>query len=152
MKIKDFDEFLKLGIVKKQTSEKSRGNFLIKESEKNYNYLLELIKKIKIDDLSANNYIKVCYDIIMSSIRAKMSFDGYKASGIRAHEAEVAYFEKIGFSEKDVLFLDKMRYYRNGILYYGTITSDEYAQEVIDFTKKIYSKLTSDIRLPISAI
>ncbi|MFA5485016.1 MAG: hypothetical protein WC260_02085 [Candidatus Pacearchaeota archaeon] len=141
MRSKNFDEFIRIGIVKKQTPDKSRGNFLIKESEKNFSYLLELIKKIKIDDISANNYVKICYDIIMGLIRAKMFFDGYKTSGFRAHEVEVTYFEKIGFPEKDVLFLDKMRYYRNGILYYGTIINEEYTQKVIDFTKKIYHTL-----------
>jgi hypothetical protein len=141
MSVKDFNEFLRNGIVKKQTPENSKGNFLIKESEKNYDYLLKLIKKMEVDDLSANSYVKTCYDIIMSLTRAKMSFEGYKASGFGAHEAEVAYFEKIGFSTNEVLFLDKMRFFRNGMLYYGTLLDKEYAEKVIKFTKEIYIKL-----------
>jgi len=145
--IKSFDECIKQGIVKKQSPDKSRAEFLIKESEQNYSFLLELLKKIGLDDKSANNVVKVCYDILMETTRAKMLLGGYNASGSGAHEAEVSYLRTLGFNEKDVQFADQLRYFRNGMLYYGTILDKEYAEQVIEFTKKTYAKLKTMIKV-----
>ena len=41
--LKDFEEFIKRGTVKKQSPDKFRAKFLIKESEKNYSFLLQLL-------------------------------------------------------------------------------------------------------------
>lgn len=144
--IKNFEEFIKRGIVKMQTPDKPRAEFLIKEAEKSYAYLLELIKKMGINDNNANDYIKTCYDILMELIRAKLLLNGYNASGFGAHEAEVSYMRALSFNEKDVQFADQMRYFRNGILYYGNRLDKEYAEKVVEFTKKIYLKLRSIIK------
>jgi len=143
--IKNFDEFIKENIVKKQYIDKSRAEFLIKESEKSYNSLLIIIEKIKVDDTNANMFIKSCYDILMEMIRAKMLLDEYNASGFRAHEAEVSYMRVLGFDEKDVQFSDQIRFFRNGMLYYGTQLDKVYAEKVLEFTKKIYLKLKNII-------
>jgi len=137
----DFEEFIKKGIVKKQSPNKFRAEFLIKESEKNYSFLLQLLDKFEITDGNANTIIKLCYDILMETIRAKMLLDGYNASGFEAHKAEVAYLKVLGFEEKDIKFADQMRYYRNGMLYYGTSLDKEYTEKVLEFTKRNYLKL-----------
>jgi hypothetical protein len=139
--MKSFDEFIKNGVVKKQSPDKSRAEYLINEAEKSYSFLLKKINKIGVDDESASDLIKTCYDIIMELIRAKMLLEGYNASGSGAHEAEVSYTQKLGFSQNDINFLDQLRYFRNGIVYYGTNVNKEYAEKVITFTKKIYKKL-----------
>jgi hypothetical protein len=139
--IKDFDEFIKSGIVKKQNPDSSRAEFLIKESENSYRFLMEIIDKIEIDDKNANDVIKGCYDIMMELIRAKMLMKGYNASGFGAHEAEVSYMRNLNFDEQDVQFADQIRYFRNGMLYYGTIMDSEYAKKVFDFLNKILGKL-----------
>ena len=139
--IKNFDEFIKDGIVKLQTPDKSRAEFLIKESEQNYIYLQELIDKMGVNNLNANDYIKKCYDILMEIVRAKMFLKGCNASGFKAHEAEVSYMRLLGFKESEVQFVDQMRFFRNGMLYYGTILDKEYAEKVISFTKVAYKKL-----------
>jgi len=72
--------------------------------------------------------------------------EGYLASGQGAHEAEVSYLIVLGFPEKDVKFADQMRYFRNGILYYGTSLDAEYAEKVVGFTKKIYPKLREMVK------
>jgi hypothetical protein len=94
-----------------------------------------------VHDNNANDYLKKCYDILMGLIRAKMLLEGYNASGICAHEAEVSYMRNLNLSENEVQFANQMRYFRNGILYYGTILDKEYAEKVIEFTKKNYPKL-----------
>ena len=77
----------------------------------------------------------------MGIIRAKMLLKGYNASGFGAHEAEVSYLRNLDFKETDVQFLDQIRFFRNGMLYYGTILEEEYAEKVLSFLRKIYPKL-----------
>ncbi len=139
--IRQFKEFLDEGIVKRQKPDKSRAEFLVKESEQNYKFLLSLIEKIGNNDENANNIVKICYDIIMELIRAKMISEGFNASGAGAHEAEVSYLRVLGLNERDIQFADQIRYFRNGMLYYGTILDREYAEKVLDFTKKIQKKI-----------
>ena len=144
--IKSFEEFVKEGIVKRQSPDKSRAEFLIKESEQNYQYIFELIKKMGINEINSNDYIKKCYDVFMELIRAKMLLDGYNASGYKAHEAEVSYLRILGFNENEVQFINQIRFFRNGMLYYGTILDKEYAEKVINFTKEKYEKIKKLIR------
>lgn len=139
--IRKFEEFVKENIVKKQSIDKSRAEFLIRESENSYNNLLEKIQKITLTESNANDFIKSCYDTIMELIRAKMILQGYNASGFGAHEAEVSFMRILSFEEKDVQFADQMRFFRNGIVYYGTKLDKEYTEKVIEFTKRIYFKL-----------
>src|SRR3990167_4482660 len=139
--IRKFEEFVKERVVKKQSIDKSRAEFLFKESENSYNYLLEKIRLMKISDINANDFVKSCYDILMELISAKMLLNGYNASGVGWHEAEVSYLRILGFVEKEVQFADQIRFFRNGMLYYGTILDKDYAEKVIEFTKKIYSEL-----------
>ncbi len=141
--LKEFDEFLVIGTVKKQASDKSRAKFLIREAELSFEGLNERIEKISINNKNANSIIKDCYDIFMELVRAKMLLDGYNASGQGAHEAEVSYMKKLNFNNNDIQFANQLRYFRNGMIYYGTILDEEYAKKVVEFLKKIYPKLKS---------
>ena len=145
--IKHFEEFIKENIVKKQSPDKSRAGFLIKESERSYNTLLKMLDKIEMTDENANMFVKSCYDILMELIRAQMLLKGYNASGFGAHEAEVAYMRDLGFTEYDVQFAEQLRFFRNGMLYYGTLLDRAYAEKVIEFTKKKYFQLKEKIKL-----
>ena len=144
--IKKFEEFIGENIVKKQGIDSSRAEFLVKEAENSYNNLLEMMQKIKLNDSNANVFVKSCYDILMELIRAKMLLEGYNASGFGAHEAEVSYMRVLGFDEKDAQFAGQMRFFRNGMLYYGTILDKVYAEKVIEFTKKAYPKLKEMVK------
>lgn len=143
--IRHFEEFLKEKIVKKQLPDKSRADFLIKESEMSYNLLNKKVKLLGISNQTANDLIKSCYDIIMEIIRAKMLIEGYNATGQGAHEAEVSYLRILGFNETEVQFADQLRFFRNGMLYYGTSLDKEYTENVIQFTQDIYIKLKKSI-------
>ena len=144
--IREFDDFIKENIVKKQSIDKSRAEFLIKESENSYNNLLEMMQKIKLNDANANAFVKTCYDILMELIRARMLLEGYNASGFGAHEAEVSYMRILGFDEREVQFADQIRFFRNGMLYYGTQLDRTYAEKVIEFTKRLYPKLKEMVK------
>ena len=144
--IRNFEEFIKENIVKKQSVDSSRAEFLIKESNNAYNNLLDMTSKLGLKDDNANTFIKLCYDIIMEMIRAKMLLEGYNSSGFNAHEAEVSYLRVLGFEEKEVQFVNQLRYFRNGMVYYGKILDSEYAQKVIYFVERIYPKLKKVIQ------
>ena len=139
--LKPFEDFINEGIVKRVKADKERAKSLIKESERKMNSLNEQLEKIGVKDENANDYIEYCYDTIMYLIRAKLFSEGYIASGQGAHEAEISYLKILGFAEKDILFADQMRYFRNGILYYGTFLDKEYAEKIIEFAKYICPKL-----------
>jgi hypothetical protein len=141
MSVKLFEEYLEDGIAKTQSPDFSRAKSLQKEAEQSKQILEQFINKIGIDDDNANYIIKNSYDIIMELVRAKMLKEGFNTSGKGAHEAEVSYLIKMGLKEKDVEFADSLRYFRNGILYYGKSFDTEYAQKVLDFVEKVYSSL-----------
>lgn len=137
--MKPFKEFLELGIVKKQTPNKQRVLSLIKEAEEKKLFLEMLLKDITPEKMNANFIVDYCYDILMELIRAKMFLMGLNPGN--SHEAEVSYLRELGFPEANVLFMDEIRYYRNGTKYYGTILDKEYANAVLEFMNKIYPKL-----------
>lgn len=136
-----FEMFVKKGIVKKQAVDKSRANDLIEEAMKSYEVLTKFVNKLGIEDISANHVIKNSYDVLMEFIRAKMFLEGFNSSGYGAHEAEVSYLRRLNFSEKEVLFANQLRYYRNSINYYGKKFDKDYAEKVFKFLSKIIGKL-----------
>ena len=138
---KEFEYYIKKGIIRKSGQDKPRAEFLIKESEVSLEGLKERIKIIWINDKNANSIIKDCYDIMLELIRAKLLLEGYSSSGSYAHEAEISYLKKLGFSESEISFLNELRYFRNSVTYYGKILDKEYAEKVLQFLNKIYPKL-----------
>ena len=99
-----------------------------------------------VNDNNANSIVKDCYDIIMELVRAKLLLTGYSSAGQFAHEAEVSYLKKLGFSDNEVSFLNDLRYFRNSVVYYGKILGIEYADQVVKFTRKIYPKLKESLK------
>ncbi|MBI3190086.1 hypothetical protein HYZ41_00105 [archaeon] len=141
MPLKTFDEYLDEGTVRKQSPDKLRTKSLISESANSYKILLSFVEKMNLDDNNANHIIKNVYDIIMELIRAKMLSDGFSTTGKGAHEAEVSYLVKLGFSKRDVEFANYLRWFRNGIMYYGKKFDKIYAKKVLEFLKRIYPML-----------
>lgn len=141
MTLKSFEEFLKTGIIKKITPNKERAKSLIAEAERKMKSMREQLEKIGIKDTNANDYVEYSYNIIMYLIRAKLYFEGYSSAGQNAHEAEVSYLRILKFKENQIQFFDQIRYFRNGMLYYGTMLDEEYAKKVLNFLNEIYPKL-----------
>ncbi|MBT3405346.1 hypothetical protein HN832_00335 [archaeon] len=139
--MKDFDDFLKRGVVKKQSVNEPRAKDLVSEAERKLSSMNRVIKKIGIDDANANDIIENCCDIILSLIRSKMFLKGFSASGSGAHEAEVSFLKKLEFNEQQIEFINSLRYFRNGILYYGKRFDKEYAKKVVKFLKQVKVKL-----------
>ena len=132
--MKEFREFLNKGIIKKQTANKSRANDLIEESERKEKSLKEILNKIGLSNNNSNDILEYCYDILIGLIRAKLYLDGFKSSGEGSHEAEISYLKEIGFSETQAKVMDELRYFRNGIKYYGKRFDSEYAKKILKFS------------------
>lgn len=139
--IKDFEDYLNKGIAKKCKPDQVRAKDIVEEAERDLLFFKQIRQKILLDDANANNFITQAYNIMIEFVRARMLVDGYKASGPAAHEAEVSYMLKLGFSEADAEIMDRTRYSRNGIFYYGRRFDSEYAKKVLSFLDKIYPKL-----------
>ena len=139
MTIKRFSEYLASGIVKKRTPDLERAESLRMEAKKKKEFIELVISKIPEKQLSPNFIVDSSYDILIEMIRAKMLIDGYNTDN--SHEAEVSYLEKLGFSEVDIRLMDELRYYRNGIKYYGKVMDLEYAQKMLEFMEKMSGKL-----------
>ena len=61
--------------------------------------------------------------------------------------SEASYMRNLGFSENDVLFMNQLRYFRNGMKYYGKILDKFYAEKVFGFMKKILPKLYNLLKI-----
>jgi hypothetical protein len=139
--VKSFEEYLRDGTARRVSIDVQRAGSLRLESRRKQALLTRTIKAMGIDDENANDYIEDCYNIIMYLIRAHMYEHGYASQGHGAHEAEVSYARSIGFNEKDLRTLDELRYFRNGILYYGKRFDKEYAEKIITYAEHIAKKI-----------
>jgi len=144
--IKDFEYYIEKGVIRKKSPDKLRSKDLIKNAEKSYKFLMEVIDKIGLNDSNINNIITNSYDIIIELIRAKIILDGFSASGFGAHEAEISYLKKLHFPEEEINFANQLRYFRNSITYYGKELDKEYAEKVLNFLKKMYKNLEKLIK------
>ena len=135
-RVPTFEECLQKGSLISITPDKQRSQYLYLQAKRKRELLEENIKKIGITTENANDYIEYCYNILMIFIRAHMFEQGYKTQGQGSHEAEVSFAKRIGFRETELDFLNQLRYFRNGILYYGQEFDTTYAKKVISFTKQ----------------
>jgi hypothetical protein len=136
--LKNFNEFVKEGNVRKQSPDMERAKSLIKESKGKFEFYEKLKRQIGFDELNSNYVVETCYDIIIEIIRAKILSLGYKTD---SHEAEVSYLRKLNFSEREVLFMNQLRYFRNGIKYYGKIFEKDYSEKIDKFLYSCLKKL-----------
>ena len=136
---KNFEEFKKKGIVKKQKPDLERAKSLISEAEVKKSFFDKVVRQFSFKETDPNFIVETCYDILIELVRAKLFVDGFNSSN--SHEAEVAYMKNLGFEESEIIFMNSLRYFRNGIKYYGKIFDKEYALKVYNFMKKIYLKL-----------
>jgi hypothetical protein len=139
--LRSFKEFLKEGVVKKSTPDFLRVKSLVEEAARRKEFVHRLIGKMGVSDEDANYFVENAYDALIGLLRAKLLSVGLVASGKGAHEAEVAYMRELKFSEADVRFMNSLRYFRNGILYYGERFDAEYAKKVLGFLEKVYPRL-----------
>jgi hypothetical protein len=125
--LKRFEEFAKDGIVKKQTPDIERAKSLIQESKEKLEFYEKLKSSLGFEELSPNYIIETCYDILIELLRAQILSQGFKTE---SHEVEVSYMRNLRFPESEILFMNQLRYFRNGIKYYGKIFDIDYSRKV----------------------
>ena len=145
--MKDFEYFLKKGIVKKTSKNKARAKSLVEESNRKFGQFEKYLKKMGVNEENANDIVEDCHDVLLGLIRAKILLSGFNASGFRAHEAEISFLSNLNFTEQEIDLIQKLRYFRNGIMYYGKKFDKESAKKIIIFTKKIFQKLKKILNL-----
>jgi len=144
--LRKFEEFVRTGIVNKRSPDFNRARSLVNEAENRKRFLDEMVEKMGITDKNANYFIENSYDILIELIRAKMLLDGFHASGKGAHEAEVSYTRLIGLNETETRFINDLRFFRNGILYYGKDFDSNYAKKVLKFVNNIFPVLRKSLK------
>lgn len=111
--LRKFEEFVKEGIIVKRTADINRAKSLIEEGKRRKIFLKEMCEKISVSDKNANYFIENAYDILIELVRAKLLLDGFKSSGVSAHEAEVSYLRNLDFIESNIRFMNELRYVKN---------------------------------------
>jgi hypothetical protein len=133
--MKAFREFLAQGMIKEREKDEARARNLIKSAEKRKSVME---KYLPLNEETTVQIIEESYDVIREMLEAKLCKEGYKSYN---HEAVIAYLSELGFSQEEVLFVDRLREIRHGTKYYGKNVSIEYAQKVRNFLERIYEKL-----------
>lgn len=141
MPLRTFEEYVNSKIITKKSPDLLRAKSLIDEAKQRKIYVDSVLNKIGVHNENANYVIESCYDIIMEVIRSKLMINGYFSMGEAAHEAEISYLRNLKFREEDIRFLNDLRFFRNGILYYGKKFDKDYAEKVVKFMNENYDKL-----------
>lgn len=131
-----FDNYLRKGIVRRRIVDKSRARDLAEEACRKSKSMELVLRKIGLSDENANDIVEYCYDILINLVRSKMLLAGFSCAGLGAHEAEISYLRKLGFSDNEVRVANQLRYFRNGIMYYGKRFDCEYARKIVGFLEK----------------
>lgn len=139
--MKSFENYIKKGIVKRRSPNKNRAENLLLEANRKLRQIERNIKRVGIDDENANDVIEACYDVLVGLIRSKMVMEGFGSSGHGAHEGEIAFLHKLRFKNSEIVFIDNLRRFRNGILYYGEKFKEDYAKQIVEFMKGALKKL-----------
>lgn len=137
--MKEFDFFVGNNAVKKQAPD----NNLARASARDGIDRLSLAKSIFLSQ-KPKYALENAYEAVREVIDAVLYLKGYKSY---SHEASVAYLLKMGFSISDAKAVDRLRQKRNGIKYYGEISTKDDAAEALKTAEKIMKRLLAKNRV-----
>lgn len=101
---------------------------------------LERIKETEVEKY-ASNILRDYYEAIHELLEAITSLEGIKFSGEGAHEKLINYMaQKYGLEERERLFLQELRDYRNRIAYEGLFIEPGYIKRNEEKIKGIIEK------------
>lgn len=128
-----FEDFIKLGQVRKGSRDENLAKSLIKQTGEDVSFFdsLEITKK------SARKLVSNYYDFLRSILEAIAALEGYKIYG---HEAYTFFLKEKG-EEIFSLKFDRFKKIRNKINYYAGDIAIEEAKEVIDDIKSMINVL-----------
>lgn len=141
--INSFENYIKLGKVKKKTPDFEEAKTLLEKAENR----LEYIKLKDIDGKTSQFLLEDSYEAIRESVQALMSIKGFKPY---SHEASISFikeFHKVDFKEEEIRKFDRFRQLRNDSVYKAVTVSVEDAKASLVFSIQFVNKIKSIIKL-----
>ena len=141
--INKFDNYLKLGNVKRKTPDAEEARALYNKAKNR----LEYIKLKEINDKTAQFVLEDSYQAIRESAQALMSVKGFKPY---SHEATISFvkdFYNTNFSEEELRKFDRFRQLRNDSVYPAKKVTYEDAQECLLFAKSFIDKIKALLKI-----
>lgn len=129
--INSFENYLKLGKVKRKTPDSEEAAALIKKAQERINY----IKHKEIDEKTADFVLEDAYEAVREAAQALMSAKGFKPY---SHEATISFIKeryKSTFDEEDINKFDRFRQLRNDSVYKATVVIEDDAKSAIEFAE-----------------
>ncbi len=130
----EFKNFIKQGLVRIISKDKTLAKSLLKTSKKD----LEFLNSLKLNEKSSRKLMSNYYDVLRSILEAISSLKGYK---IYSHKAFTYFLKEIKEDLISIKF-ERFRKIRNKINYYGEDISIKQTQENIKEIKSIIKNLT----------
>ncbi len=137
--INSFNNYLKMGKVKKKTPDPEEANALFTKSQKKLKY----IKIKKINSETANFILEDSYEVAREASQSLMSIKGFKPY---SHEATISFikeFYKSKFSEEEMYLFDHFRQLRNNSVYKAVVISENDAKSSLQFAHLFVSRIKS---------
>ena len=134
-----FDNYLKLGKVKRKTPDYEEARALYNKSHDR----LEYTKTKEINNKTAQFVLEDSYEAIRESAQALMSIRGFKPY---SHEATISFVKEFyneKFSEEELRKFDRFRQLRNDSVYMAKTVANEDAQACLLFAKLFIKKIRS---------
>jgi hypothetical protein len=130
-----FEQFIKIGKVKKVSIDLALAKGLIQNAYDDFN----LIKNEEITNENASFYLKNCYDCLRSALQSFLTIKGYKSY---SHEAIIIFSSENNIISKETANkIDKFRILRNDIEYRAKRALLKETNELISITKTLLPKL-----------
>ncbi len=131
--MKEFEYYLKKGVVKKVSKDINLAKSLLKDIE---------IRMKQINKLNKKDFAKIIYENIYDSIRdfcdSLLALEGYKSY---SHQASIIFLKKYGVDNALITKIDIARNLRNESKYYG----EEIKKTDVKTIQEIYNKLQNKI-------
>ncbi|MBI3051204.1 hypothetical protein HYY74_01995 [Candidatus Woesearchaeota archaeon] len=132
--VREFRFYLTKGDVRKQKPDRNLALAVLRDSMER----LALCRSIS--DKAKHKYVlENAYDAMREAADSLLYLDGYKSY---SHEASISYLMGKGFSESDILELDRFRKIRNGIKYYGGDCDEPDAKSAMKLSERIIERIS----------
>lgn len=141
--INKFDNYLKLGKVKRKTPDFEEARALYNKAKNRLGY----IKLKEINNKTAQFVLEDSYEAIRESAQALMSVKGFKPY---SHEATISFvkdFYNTNFSEEELHKFDRFRQLRNDSIYMAKQVTNEDAQACLLFAKSFIDKIKALLKI-----
>lgn len=138
--MKQFEEFIPLGEVKKVSPDLGLARSLLASSQNRITFLLPL----PITERSATVIFENYYDALRELCDAILAIEGFKSY---SHIASIVFLSRYEeFSEQDIYLLDNARQKRNQAKYYGKQVALQDTQDLKTLFKGLTPRLMEVIR------